>query len=270
MVILEQKPRRIELALFVLSHALRSQWRTMVCLLVVVWWSWGGASVASKSFHAHHIISIVAMVCLQVQRRWARNLPHAEVWLFVLAMGVIMNAYIRHPSLLRRTYLSLFRWFFGSSGTEIGHNQHQKIHSTSDLADKDKSHAIAASVAGSGNGSGSGSGSGAGAADSSLANSNASDDAGGDGAATRPPSSNTAAAQDTATATPERSLIEAGFPRFIDNSAAAAAAGSANGSGSSTTAGGAGGGGGRRGKVARAGSTITEERAGDADADGDD
>jgi hypothetical protein len=88
----------VELALFVLSHALRSQWRTMV------------------------------------EMRLVRNLPHAEVWLFVVAMGVIMHAYIRRPSLLRRTYLSLFRWFFGSSGTEIGHSQHRKVHSSSDLA----------------------------------------------------------------------------------------------------------------------------------------
>ncbi len=96
MVILEQKPRRIELALFVLSHALRSTWRTLVEMGVV------------------------------------RNVPHANVWLFVISMGVIMHSYISHPSLLRRTYLSMFRWFFGSAGNEIGHSQYMKIESHHD------------------------------------------------------------------------------------------------------------------------------------------
>jgi len=84
MVAMEKKGRRVELALYVLSQALPSTWRTLH--------QWGVAPL----------------------------LPHAESGCFVAAMSVIMWAYVTRPHLMRSSYLSLFLFFFGSGGRSAG------------------------------------------------------------------------------------------------------------------------------------------------------
>ncbi len=84
-VLIEKKARRIELALYVLSHALRSAWRTGV--------NWG----------------------------WYPHIPHGEVFLFCVAMSVLLSAHIRSVCgppradgpLLHGGESKFFHFFFG-------------------------------------------------------------------------------------------------------------------------------------------------------------
>jgi hypothetical protein len=77
-VAIEKKGRRIELALYVLSQAIPSFTRTM------------------------QYYSIFPRI------------KHAEFAVFMLSMSIIMHAYVIKPHLLRRSYLSLLTFFFGS------------------------------------------------------------------------------------------------------------------------------------------------------------
>ncbi len=93
-VALEKKGRRVELALYVLSQALPSGWRTL------------------------HQRGIVPM------------LPHGESLCFVGSMAVILWAYVTRPHLMRSSYLSLFLFFFGSGGRAAGFSRRAVEHST--------------------------------------------------------------------------------------------------------------------------------------------
>jgi len=94
MVAMEKKGRRVELALYVLSQALPSSWRTL--------------------------------------RQWGvvRTIPHGESALFVASMAVIMWSYVTRPHLMRSSYLGLFSWFFGSGGRAAGFSSRAVEHST--------------------------------------------------------------------------------------------------------------------------------------------
>lgn len=94
MVAMEKKGRRVELALYVLSQALPSTWRTLV--------QWGVA----------------------------RTVPHGESAIFVASMAVIMWSYVTRPHLMRSSYLGLFMWFFGSGGRAAGFSSRAVEHST--------------------------------------------------------------------------------------------------------------------------------------------
>ena len=90
MVLIEKKSRRIELALYVLAQAIPAVYRYL-----------------HDRFHLPFI-------------------PHAEAAVFVASIAVIMAAYILTPHLLRRSYLSLLMFFFGSGGRTAGfHTQKQ-------------------------------------------------------------------------------------------------------------------------------------------------
>jgi hypothetical protein len=75
-VLLEKKSRRIELALYVFSHAAQTFWRDWVSLGVFT------------------------------------NIPHGEVLLFAASFAVITWAYINEPYFLRPSYFSLLRCVF--------------------------------------------------------------------------------------------------------------------------------------------------------------
>lgn len=90
-VALEKKNRRIELALYVLAQAIPAFWKCMQDFYGVV------------------------------------SLPHGEVALFAISMSGIMWSYCVAPHLMRKSYLSLFRFFFGSGGLSegFGRNAHR-------------------------------------------------------------------------------------------------------------------------------------------------
>lgn len=100
-VLIEKQARRIELALYVLAQALPATWR--------------------------HLNS-------------AHGLPfirHGDLALFTAAMCVIMNAYVLRPHLLRRSYISLLRFFF-TSNTAFIHTKRQLLSHT--LSSKNLAH----------------------------------------------------------------------------------------------------------------------------------
>ena len=89
-VLIEKKSRRIELALYVLAQAVPAAFR---CLH-----DWG----------------------------YVPRIRHADAAVFVGSIAVIMAAYVLRPHLLRRSYLSLLLFFFGSGGRSAGfHTQAQ-------------------------------------------------------------------------------------------------------------------------------------------------
>ena len=84
MVMIEKKSRRIELALYVLAQAIPAVYRYL---------------------HDRFNLPFI---------------PHAEAAVFIFSIAVIMSAYILRPHLLRRSYLSLLMFFFGSGGGQRG------------------------------------------------------------------------------------------------------------------------------------------------------
>lgn len=94
MVAMEKKGRRVELALYVLSQSLPSTYRMLH--------EWG----------------------------WLPTVPHGESLCFVAAMSVIMWSYVTRPHLMRWSYLSLFKFFFGSGGRSAGFSNRAVEHST--------------------------------------------------------------------------------------------------------------------------------------------
>ena len=93
MVLIEKKSRRIELALYVLAQAFPAVYRYL-----------------HDRFHVPFV-------------------PHAEAGVFVLSIAVIMSAYILRPHLLRRSYLSLLMFFFGSGGRTAGFHTKKQLDS---------------------------------------------------------------------------------------------------------------------------------------------
>jgi hypothetical protein len=94
MVSIEKRSRRLELALYVLAQAIPSAYRNLVA---------------------------------------KGRLPHIrnfEVLLFMSSMVVIMHAYILHPHLLRPSYLSLLRFFFGSGGRNANFHTKKQLMSS--------------------------------------------------------------------------------------------------------------------------------------------
>jgi len=79
-LLIERDGRRIELALYVLSHAILSAYR--------VW-------------HAKGFIP---------------EIPNANVLIFSGSVATLMWAYVAHPAVIRYSYFSLFRFLFGSGG----------------------------------------------------------------------------------------------------------------------------------------------------------
>lgn len=75
-VLIEKKSRRIELGLYVLSHAIRSLWKC--------WNAWGYVPV----------------------------IPHSEVVLFMFCTATFGHAYLNAPHMMRRSYLGLFNYLF--------------------------------------------------------------------------------------------------------------------------------------------------------------
>jgi len=94
-VLLEHPSRRIELALYVLSHALHA---------------------------AHYNLR---------HRGLLPAIPFGEIALFMASMAIIMQAYINHPSLMRRSYVGLLSFFFGSGRRERSFGRHQRLPSVS-------------------------------------------------------------------------------------------------------------------------------------------
>ena len=92
-VAMEKKGRRVELALYVLSQSLPSTYRTLH--------QWG----------------------------YLPMIPHGESICFVAAMSVIMWSYCTRPHLMRSSYLSLFKFFFGSGGRSAGFSTRAVEHS---------------------------------------------------------------------------------------------------------------------------------------------
>ena len=92
-VLIEKKSRRIELSLYVLAQAVPAAFR---CLH-----DWG-----------------------QLPR-----LRHADAAVFVCSIAVIMAAYVLRPHLLRRSYLSLLLFFFGSGGRSAGFHTRSQLES---------------------------------------------------------------------------------------------------------------------------------------------
>lgn len=85
-VLIERKNRRIELGFYVLSHAFKSAYRA--------WVMWGWVPSAPT--------------------------PLSEVALFSFGLALLMHAYVRKPLLMRKTYFSLFRFFFGKQRGAVG------------------------------------------------------------------------------------------------------------------------------------------------------
>lgn len=90
-VLIEKKSRRIELALYVLAQAVPAAFR---CLH-----DWG------------HLPRV----------------RHADAAVFVCSIAVIMAAYVLRPHLLRRSYLSLLLFFFGSGGRNAGFHTRKQV-----------------------------------------------------------------------------------------------------------------------------------------------
>jgi len=90
MVILEKRARRIELALYVLSHAV-------------------------LSFYNHWRA-----------RGYLPYFQNAEIFIFSLSLAILMHSYINHPLLLRKTYFGLFRFAFGSGAALLGFPDKQR------------------------------------------------------------------------------------------------------------------------------------------------
>lgn len=90
-VLIERKSRRIELALFVLSHAVKVMGRTGVM--------WG-------------VLPTVPQGMLSTT-------------LFCLGMAIIMHSYVERPGMMRKTYLGLFEFFFGSGKRSAGFGDHK-------------------------------------------------------------------------------------------------------------------------------------------------
>lgn len=93
-VLIERRNRRIELGLYVLSHALKSGYRS--------WVEWG----------------------------WIKGLPSplTEVVCYGLGIALLMHAYVNNHSLTRKTYISLFKYFFGPDSV----HHFRKVVSTQD------------------------------------------------------------------------------------------------------------------------------------------
>ena len=85
----ESPPRRHELSLFIMGHALRS-----------FYFTW---------------------------RAYLPSLAYGEVLIFSLSMAILMNSYITKSYLMRPGYFSLFRFFFGSGGVEAGFPSEQMV-----------------------------------------------------------------------------------------------------------------------------------------------
>ena len=92
-VMIEKKSRRIELALYVLAQAVPAAFR---CLH-----DWG----------------------------YVPRVRHADSGVFVASIAVIMAAYVLRPHLLRRSYLSLLLFFFGSGGRSAGFHTKKQLDS---------------------------------------------------------------------------------------------------------------------------------------------
>eukprot|EP00808_Paulinella_micropora_P024406 g59565.t1 len=105
--LIERPPRRIELTLYILAQAFESAWNRL----------------GPKFVHG---------------RNWSRATEHMAVLVFVASMAGIMNTYINKPYLMRPSYFSLFRFFFGSGGIEAGFPREHSFGSRIDLAKEDR------------------------------------------------------------------------------------------------------------------------------------
>lgn len=77
-ILIEKKSRRTELALYIFSQAVLSSFNIL----------------RKKGLFPH--------------------IPHGDVYLFSVSLGIIMYAYVLEPKLMRKSYFSLFKFFFGS------------------------------------------------------------------------------------------------------------------------------------------------------------
>jgi hypothetical protein len=80
-VILEVPSRRIELAMYCLPRALESFWNILT----------------------------------SGKYKYLRNIPNGEVWLFSMAMGIIMTIYQNERHNMSKTYQGIFIRFFGEN-----------------------------------------------------------------------------------------------------------------------------------------------------------
>lgn len=83
-VLIEKKSRRIELALYILAHAIRS------------------------------------ILYESVVKRWIHPIPLASLLSFAVAMTIVMTSFVEKPEILRPSYRSLLGYFFGSASRTMG------------------------------------------------------------------------------------------------------------------------------------------------------
>lgn len=81
---MEKKSRRIELGLYVLGKAVEARY--------------------------NHLR----------QLGYLPRIPNGEVGFFMLCLGIIMHAYVRHPEMIRRAYYSTMEGFFDSDQRHVG------------------------------------------------------------------------------------------------------------------------------------------------------
>jgi hypothetical protein len=82
-LLIERDSRQIELALYVLSHAVISWYRT-----------WASKGILPPMF------------------------KHGNSAVFIVSSTILMWAYVNHPSTIRYSYFSLFRFLFGAGGRQ--------------------------------------------------------------------------------------------------------------------------------------------------------